>query len=261
MIVFDRKKIIAGLAGALMLTAAPMAFAAEWKVPDGADPVYPGSAEKKAADEPMVTDESMAEDSTGDDKAEDAATDSVYKVPTGADPIYPDSAAGDDGDETVKDESMAEDSTGDDPEEKEMAAPEAAEKEMAEEPEAMDATTTAGCQKAIDDMLQGNPIEFLSGRFTLSNAGRNKVEQIAELLKGCGESKAVIGGHTDSDGTEAINQRLSGKRAEEVMGLLTDMGIDKSRLRAVGYGQTQPLVENDTPENKALNRRIELKLY
>ncbi len=258
MIVFDRKKIIAGVAGALMLSASPMAGAAEWSVPDGADPVYPGSSEKKAADEPMVTDESMAEDSTGDDKPD--ATDSVYKVPTGADPMYPDSAASDDKEEMVKDESMAEDSTGDDAENKEMAAPEEPAKEMAA-PEAMDASTTAGCQKAIDDMLSGNPIEFLSGRFTLSNAGRDKVEKIAGLLNGCGDAKAVVGGHTDSDGSEAVNQRLSGKRAEQVMDLLTEMGVDKKRLRSVGYGQSQPLVANDTPENKALNRRIELKLY
>ena len=69
-----------------------------------------------------------------------------------------------------------------------------------------------------------------------------------------------IAGHTDSDGTEAFNQTLSEGRAQSAVDYLINKGISKERLIAKGYGESQPLEENDTMDHKAQNRRVELKI-
>lgn len=69
--------------------------------------------------------------------------------------------------------------------------------------------------------------------------------------------KVEISGNTDSTGPEAYNQKLSEKRAKAVMVYLVNtVGIDASRLSAVGYGETKPGFPNDTEENRAKNRRV-----
>lgn len=69
--------------------------------------------------------------------------------------------------------------------------------------------------------------------------------------------KVEISGNTDSTGSETYNQRLSEKRAKAVMDYLVQtVGIDPSRLSAVGYGETKPGFPNDTDENRAKNRRV-----
>lgn len=183
-----------------------------------------------------------------------------YAIPDAADPVYPDAQKAEEKAEAKDDEAETKEAVAD-PDALDNAPPaeEAAAMETADEEEAD--SKTAGCQKAINTILTGQPIEFLSGRYTMSAEGRKKVGRIADLMKGCDEAKAVIGGHTDSDGTPEVNQRLSGQRAEQVMELLVKLGVKAKRLRAVGHGQVKPIVENDTPENKALNRRIEIDLY
>ena len=117
------------------------------------------------------------------------------------------------------------------------------------------------CQETVNQHLQSAPVEFLPGRFQLSKQGAQSVAQLAEILNSCGRAKAIIAGHTDTSGQALRNQRLSGQRAASVMGQLVRSGVDPARLRAVGFGAEMPLVDNETPENRALNRRIELKLY
>ena len=70
----------------------------------------------------------------------------------------------------------------------------------------------------------------------------------------------VITGHTDTDGDDNTNQALSSDRANAVKDFMLNAGVAPTRLSAVGYGKTQPLVANDTSENKAKNRRIEFRL-
>jgi outer membrane protein OmpA-like peptidoglycan-associated protein len=75
-----------------------------------------------------------------------------------------------------------------------------------------------------------------------------------------------IGGHTDSKGDDKFNQRLSEARAKSVVSYLVKKGIDKNRVRAKGYGETQPVAPNenadgtDNPEGREKNRRTELKV-
>ncbi|MBN1447756.1 MAG: OmpA family protein, partial [Bacteroidetes bacterium] len=68
-----------------------------------------------------------------------------------------------------------------------------------------------------------------------------------------------IGGHTDNVGKEDYNMKLSERRAQSVKKFLVDSGVDASRLLVVGYGPKQPLVPNDTPAQRAINRRVEFK--
>lgn len=89
----------------------------------------------------------------------------------------------------------------------------------------------------------------------------DEIETFAEFMQTYSNTNVVIEGHTDSDGTEAYNQGLSERRAQAVMNrLIQAHGIAASRLSAVGYGEARPIVENDSPANKARNRRIEAEV-
>lgn len=82
---------------------------------------------------------------------------------------------------------------------------------------------------------------------------------IAEVLNENPDVKVKIVGHTDSDGADAANMDLSKRRGASVKdALVKHFGIDASRLESDGMGETQPITPNDTPVNKALNRRVEL---
>jgi OOP family OmpA-OmpF porin len=71
------------------------------------------------------------------------------------------------------------------------------------------------------------------------------------------DARVRVDGHTDSRGSDAHNQQLSERRAAAVRQVLIDGGIDGGRLESRGYGETQPAVPNDTPENLQKNRRVE----
>ena len=67
-----------------------------------------------------------------------------------------------------------------------------------------------------------------------------------------------IEGHCDIVGSDSYNNRLSEKRAKAVYSYFLGQGIPTERMRTVGYGRTKPLVPNDTPANRARNRRVEI---
>ncbi len=69
-----------------------------------------------------------------------------------------------------------------------------------------------------------------------------------------------IEGHTDNTGDAAKNMDLSQRRANTIKKYLVTKGIDEKRLTAQGFGDTRPLVPNDSEENKAKNRRVEFKV-
>ena len=84
------------------------------------------------------------------------------------------------------------------------------------------------------------------------------MKSIADVLKENPDVRVKIIGHTDSDGDNAKNLDLSQRRAKSVMNELVKVfGIDASRLETDGMGETKPVAPNDTPVNKALNRRVE----
>ena len=84
----------------------------------------------------------------------------------------------------------------------------------------------------------------------------DKVRRAADVFP---RSQIVIEGHTDSYGSDEANLALSKKRAEAVSAYLTDkLGIPGVRISAVGYGETQPIANNETPQGRARNRRIDI---
>jgi outer membrane protein OmpA-like peptidoglycan-associated protein len=83
------------------------------------------------------------------------------------------------------------------------------------------------------------------------------INQIFRVLKQNPDIKYEIDGHTDNTGNSKHNLELSQQRADAVKTQLVSMGIDSSRLTTKGYGDTEPISDNSTPEGKANNRRVE----
>ena len=108
--------------------------------------------------------------------------------------------------------------------------------------------------------LEANNVFFDFDKSNLKPESFVELDKLVELLKKNPTVKIEISGYTDDKGDEKYNQVLSQKRAESVMDYLIQKGIDKIRLTAKGYGETQPIAPNDTEENKAKNRRTELKV-
>jgi len=70
----------------------------------------------------------------------------------------------------------------------------------------------------------------------------------------------TIGGHCDIVGSDAYNQKLSERRAQAVYNYFLRQGIWTDRMRTIGYGRSRPVVPNDTEANRAMNRRVEIKI-
>ncbi len=100
-------------------------------------------------------------------------------------------------------------------------------------------------------------ILFDVNKASLKPESMGTINEIAKMLKDHSDLKFEIGGHTDSDGSAELNNKLSQERADAVKNQLTTMGIDAGRLTSKGYGAAKPLNDNKTPENKANNRRVE----
>lgn len=114
----------------------------------------------------------------------------------------------------------------------------------------------------VDDLTKtGKSILYINfdvDKATLTADGNNIVNEIAEGLKNNPSLKINIEGHTDDSGDKTQNKKLSMQRSEAVVSALQSKGITKDRLVAKGFGAEKPLVSNDTEENKAKNRRVEL---
>lgn len=100
---------------------------------------------------------------------------------------------------------------------------------------------------------------FVSGKSELLPLARRKLDDVAKALSDMDESqKIVVEGHTDSNGNDETNLRLSQTRAESVRAYLISKGVKPERITAVGKGETTPIAPNDTAEGRANNRRVEI---
>ncbi len=99
------------------------------------------------------------------------------------------------------------------------------------------------------------PITFASGGSDLTAASQVELDKVAAFLLQT-PGNIEIAGHTDADGASDFNQTLSQERADAVKTYLAAQGIPAEAMTAVGFGEDQPIAPNDTPENKAKNRRI-----
>lgn len=87
-----------------------------------------------------------------------------------------------------------------------------------------------------------------------------ELEKLAKFMKNRPYLRIEIGGHTDDRGSDSYNQKLSESRAKSVAEFLTGRGVPFDKVSYKGYGETQPIAPNDTPQGRELNRRVEFKL-
>ncbi|RMG83732.1 MAG: OmpA family protein [Bacteroidetes bacterium] len=103
-------------------------------------------------------------------------------------------------------------------------------------------------------------VYFDSGKSTLRPESYKALNNLAEVMLHKKSMKIEIAGHTDSDGDDEANMKLSQARAEAVKSYLIKKGIEAERIVAKGYGETQPVASNDTEEGKQKNRRTEVRI-
>lgn len=112
-------------------------------------------------------------------------------------------------------------------------------------------------KKFTDAKIITHGINFDVNKAIIKPESMGTLNGIVQILKDNPELKFEVGGHTDSDGDDALNLKLSQLRAEAVRGQLIAMGIAATRLTAKGFGKTKPIADNKTFEGKANNRRVE----
>jgi len=101
---------------------------------------------------------------------------------------------------------------------------------------------------------------FASGKSELLPSAYADLDKLVEVMKAYPETKWIIEGHTDSQGSAQSNKALSLRRAEAVMNYFVSRGIDKTRLEVIGMGEDLPIADNRTAEGRAMNRRVVVKL-
>ena len=100
---------------------------------------------------------------------------------------------------------------------------------------------------------------FLFDSTELEAESQGVLDAVVDALRARSDLRVELAGFADASGQEAYNLDLSRRRAEEILGYLVSKGIDAGRLVPRGYGESQPVADNQTPEGRALNRRVEFK--
>jgi len=103
-------------------------------------------------------------------------------------------------------------------------------------------------------------VHFESGKAELRRSSYDRLDELVAYLKNKPSVKIEIAGHTDNVGNKQDNKQLSQERAQVVKNYLLENGIDEKRLRAKGYGESEPIATNDTPEGRQQNRRTEVRI-
>ncbi len=117
--------------------------------------------------------------------------------------------------------------------------------------------SSEACVGRFEVLSRTGNIYFRTGSASLNADSFALLGSVVDIVRRCPTLKVVVSGYTDADGSPVTNQRLSEARAQAVVAYLVAQGIEPTRLRAVGYGEDNPVAPNDTPKNKSLNRRIE----
>ncbi|MDG0835551.1 OmpA family protein [Roseateles saccharophilus] len=111
----------------------------------------------------------------------------------------------------------------------------------------------------MSTMLTDDKVKFSSGRAQLTEQAGRELDQLVAKLKADNQPVFVeIQGHTDSTGSNALNQQLGLQRAEAVRLYLSHAGLPLARMATISYGETAPLADNNTREGRSTNRRVQL---
>ncbi len=129
-------------------------------------------------------------------------------------------------------------------------------------PPQVDPATLAliACQEAVNELLARQQFTFDFGKARLASDSAPLLDRLATVMNGCAIARFEIEGHTDSQGRERVNRRISEKRAEAVRRALIFRGISEDRVLAIGYGPSRPIASNADPDGRARNRRIEVRV-
>jgi len=132
-------------------------------------------------------------------------------------------------------------------------------------PDVAGTVANQGCPEVTEEAIKklndyAKTILFDTAKASFQKQTYPVLEAITAILKEYPTAVFSIEGHTDSDGKDAANQKLSEERAAAVKGYLVEHGIATSRLSSVGYGESKPIDTNKTKAGKANNRRVEVKL-
>lgn len=132
-------------------------------------------------------------------------------------------------------------------------------------PEVKGTKSNRGCPEVTEEVMKqlndyARTILFNSGKSSFKEGTIPVLENIKDILDEYPQARFSIEGHTDSDGSNQLNQELSENRAAAVLNFLVENGIAKDRLMSTGFGETKPIASNKTRAGKAQNRRVEVKL-
>ena len=122
-----------------------------------------------------------------------------------------------------------------------------------------------GCPEVTVEIIKqlndySKTILFDLNKATIRQESYSVLQNIADIMKEYPSADFVIEGHTDSQGSDAYNQKLSNDRAASVRQYLTTIGMSGNRLTSVGYGESRPIATNATKAGRQQNRRVEISL-
>ncbi|MEM5476342.1 OmpA family protein [Pacificibacter sp. AS14] len=120
--------------------------------------------------------------------------------------------------------------------------------------------TPQKCVDAANQAISSGKIEFAPGSTDVDDNANDTLDRIAKALDECENIQMEIGGHTDSQGRETMNQQLSQARANSVLDALLARRVIGVKFTAKGYGESEPIADNQTEEGRDANRRITFKL-
>jgi len=118
----------------------------------------------------------------------------------------------------------------------------------------------------VERVGEGILITFDSGllfdldSYQLRTETKENLTELSDALKEYDDTNIIIEGHTDSQGTDSYNQRLSKRRARSVSGYLAKQNVNSSRFTVRGYGEEKPVATNDTADGRQENRRVEVAI-
>jgi OmpA-OmpF porin, OOP family len=112
--------------------------------------------------------------------------------------------------------------------------------------------------KVLEAAIYG--VQFEPAKSVIKTTSFGILDQVAAVMQRYPAYNLDIAGHTDSDGTDASNQRLSEARAKACFDYLVSKGVDAKRMKHSGFGESKPVADNNTKEGKSKNRRVEFKV-
>ena len=119
----------------------------------------------------------------------------------------------------------------------------------------------------VERVGEGILITFDSGllfdvnKADIQTTTKENLTQLSATLKKYDDTNVLVEGHTDGTGEDAYNRKLSDKRAASVESFLVSQGVGNARITTKGYGESQPIADNETETGRQANRRVEVAIY